>query len=102
MSTRVITDRELLHNLRFEVGELARGLAAAVERLEAVETSAGVDERTHSVRVGPSAVLAFSIRSCERCRHAAHRHYMDGCNDCSCDGLLLDATPARGFVSVTA
>lgn len=51
MSTRVISDRELLANLRFEVEELRRGLAAAIERLEALEAPAELDYDRHSRRV---------------------------------------------------
>lgn len=52
MSTRVISDRELLHNLRFEVDELRRGLAAAIERLEALEGGVDPDPARRSRRVG--------------------------------------------------
>jgi hypothetical protein len=44
----------------------------------------------------------FQMRLCERCRHASHRHYFNGCNDCDCVGLLLDGEPARGFSTVPA
>lgn len=51
MSTRVISDRELLHNLRFELEELRRGLAAVVERLEVLEVPLELDSDRHSRRV---------------------------------------------------
>lgn len=51
MSTRVLSDRELLERLRLEVDELRRGLAAVVERLDALAAPLDLDAGRHSRRL---------------------------------------------------
>ncbi len=70
MSARVIPDRELLHNVRFEVEELRRGMAALVERLERIESTLELDADRHSRRIelepaewlGPVGEVAERLR----------------------------------------
>lgn len=61
MSTRVISDRELLHNLRFELDELRRGMAAVVERLERLESTLELDVGQHSRRVERLYELVYAV-----------------------------------------
>lgn len=55
MRRRAISDRELVHNLRFELEELRRGLAAVVERLEELEEPAACDAGSGVSSVTPSS-----------------------------------------------
>lgn len=59
MSTRVISDRELLNNLRFEVEELREQLAELGVKVERVAVIAGADEDEHSIRVGAVRAMTY-------------------------------------------
>lgn len=63
MSTRVISDRELLHNLRFEVEELREQVAELGVKVERVAVIAGADDDEHSVRVGAQRVSTYLHRA---------------------------------------
>lgn len=71
MRRRTISDAELVHNLRFELEELRRGLEAVVERLEALEEPIELDAGRNSRRVavvggeellGPVGEVAARLR----------------------------------------